>query len=83
MAVLAVPCSVASAQQAPGPDAAAEEPRLEFIPAVVLEPGAEAASESAGAFRCLVPTLVTPAAVLLAVMLHYGFRSRGRHRVVR
>ncbi len=86
--VVAGPWSVAGAQEEPPDDGVVvtEEPAFEpgREPAVVLETEAEAAEEDAWTFRYLVPTLIVMAAlVLAAVALHYGFRVRGRYRVVR
>jgi len=51
-------------------------------PAVVLEDEAEEESDEAWTFRYLVPTLmVGSAVVVLAVLVGYGIRIRGRYRV--
>jgi hypothetical protein len=53
-------------------------------PAIILEVESEDAKDVAWTFRYLVPTLLAlGVVVLLAVILHYGFRVRGRYRVVR
>jgi hypothetical protein len=86
--IVASPWSVAVAQEEPPVDegVVTEEPSFEpgSEPAVVLEIEAEGGDEKAWTFRYLVPALLAMAVVVLvAVILHYGFRVRGRYRVVR
>jgi hypothetical protein len=51
-------------------------------PAVILEDDSDEAEDEAWTFRFLVPTLIGGSGlVLLAVVLGYGVRIRGRYRV--
>ncbi|HSR16272.1 MAG TPA: hypothetical protein VLL51_10990 [Gemmatimonadales bacterium] len=88
LTVAAGPWYAASAQEEPPSQdtTTVEEPGFQpgREPAVVLQPEQPAAETQAWTFRYLVPTLLTLASlVLLAVLLYYGFRVRGRYRVVR
>ncbi|MBI5158431.1 MAG: hypothetical protein HZA58_10555 [Acidimicrobiia bacterium] len=67
-----------------GPSSAQEAPSGGDTPAVVVDEGAPVPIEDAWTFRYLVPTvLALSGLIVVATVVGYGVRVRGRYRVVR
>lgn len=66
------------------PSRAQESPPVGDTPAVVVDEGAPLPTEDAWTFRFLVPTvLAISGLIVVATVVGYGVRVRGRYRVVR
>lgn len=66
------------------PSQAQESPSVGDAPAVVVDEGAPVPTEDAWTFRFLVPTvLALSGLIVVATVVGYGVRVRGRYRVVR
>ena len=83
-AVAVAPVGPLAAVTSTGPAASAQVVAQEQVPAEEFPEEAEEEGEQPWTSRYLAPTVAAMAAlVLVAVAILYGFRVRGRYRVVR